>query len=60
MDLKGNIIDKYAQGTTNEFRGLISTYSGVKTFRSQNKTWITWSAAQTPHRIFSSLNGKAR
>jgi YVTN family beta-propeller protein len=60
MDLRGNIIDRYTPGTTNEFRGLMSTYSGVKTFRSQNKTWITWSVARdtTSYILFAEWNGR--
>jgi YVTN family beta-propeller protein len=60
MDLRGNIIDRYTQGTSNEFRGLMSTYSGLKTFRWQNKTWITWSAARdtTSFVLFAEWDGK--
>jgi YVTN family beta-propeller protein len=60
LDLKGNIHDRYTQGTTNEFRGLMSTYSGVKTFRWQNKTWITWGVARdtTSYVLFGEWDGK--
>ncbi|HLO80114.1 MAG TPA: bifunctional YncE family protein/alkaline phosphatase family protein, partial [Chitinophagaceae bacterium] len=62
MDLKGRIIDRYtpATPTSNEFRGLMNTYAGIKTFRAGDKTWITWSAARdtVSYLMFAEWDGK--
>jgi YVTN family beta-propeller protein len=62
MDLRGNILDNYTQGTTNEFRGLMSTYSGARAFRWQNKTMIAWAAARdtTSYLLFGEWDGRIR
>ncbi len=46
MDLQGKRIDSFLLPSAQAFRGMASTYSGIKSFTSQGKTWIAWSVAR--------------
>lgn len=45
IDTSGQIIDRYSFPTIGAFKSLMSTYSGIKSFKQADTTWILWSAA---------------
>lgn len=45
MDVNGSIKDRFAYADRKELGNIVSTYSGIKSFKHQGKTWIVWSAA---------------
>jgi YVTN family beta-propeller protein len=45
MDVNGTIKDRFTYTDKKELGNIVSTYSGIKSFRYQGKTWIVWSAA---------------
>jgi YVTN family beta-propeller protein len=45
MDLQGRVVDRFTYTDLPAFKSLVSTYSGLKSFRWQNRTWIVWTAA---------------
>ena len=45
LDMNGKIIDRFSFPDKAEFKSMMSTYSGIKAFVCQDKTWVLWSAA---------------
>lgn len=47
MNLAGEILDRYAfSKESGEWKNAVSTYSGVKSFIQDGKTWILWCASK--------------
>lgn len=61
MDLEGKIIDRFSFSDKNEFKSLMSTYSGIKSFVQNDKTWVLWSAAagEQAYLMYAVWNGQA-
>jgi YVTN family beta-propeller protein len=61
MNLTGEILDRYVFSKENgEWKNAVSTYSGVKSFIQDGKTWIVWAAAKdkSGYLICAEWNGK--
>lgn len=60
MDLNGQRIDSFKSSSSAVAKGMPSTYSGIKSFNAQGKTWILWSAAKDniSALLYAEWNGK--
>jgi YVTN family beta-propeller protein len=60
MNLQGKRIDSFLLPSAGTFRGMSSTYSGIKCFISQGKTWIAWSVARDTMAalVYAEWNGR--
>jgi len=60
IDANGKILDRFAYADRKELGNIVSTYSGIKSFRHDGKTWIVWSAAggANARLMYAEWNGK--
>jgi len=44
VDAEGKPVERFAYADRREFTGLMGTYSGIRSFRHQGRSWIAWPA----------------
>jgi len=44
VDANGKVLERFSYSDRREFNGLMGTYSGIRSFRYQNRSWIAWPA----------------